>query len=303
MSDTLPESPRPGATDLSGMGSRPSAEPRADNPHSARAAAPAQESPDTMLEVHPVHGAVRSWRDFLVHIFMIAIGLGLALTLQQTVEYFHHRHQVAETRRALLQEREVNRRTFAAQTRAWHLMVAELQNNLLVFDYLRQHPGTPQERLPGTLLWYASALTFSTAVWDAAHQSGVIALMPPAEIERNSDLYESLDREWDTADQAVIALLGAERYNLSDADPSHMSPEEVGREVDLLLVALEKQWLLGTQMKNLQESFQDFPATVTQTELRQLRHRPDEETQKRLGPAQALSLERLKAAGTELPNP
>jgi hypothetical protein len=256
-----------------------------------------------MLEVHPVHGAVRSWRDFVVHIVMIAIGLGLALTLQQTVEYLHHRHQIAETRRALLQERAGNRQTFDSQTRAWHQMGAELQNNLLVFEYLRQHPGTPQERLPGVLLWNASALTFSTAVWDAAHQSGVIALMPPEEIERYNDLYESLNREWDTADQAVIALLEAERYNLSDADPSHLSPEDVGREIDLLLRALEKHWLMGTQMKNLQASFKDFPPTVTQTELRQLRHTPDEETQKRLGAARAVTMERLKAAGVGQPNP
>jgi hypothetical protein len=61
--------------------------------------------------------------------------------------------------------------------------VAELQNNLLVFEYLQQHPGTPQEKLPGVLLWEVSELTFSTAASDAARESGVIALMPREEIE------------------------------------------------------------------------------------------------------------------------
>ena len=86
-----------------------------------------------MLDVHPVHATISGWRDFFIHIVIVFIGLGLAISLQQTVEYLHHRHQVAETRRALLQERAENRSTFAAQTRAWRKTVAKLQNNLLVF--------------------------------------------------------------------------------------------------------------------------------------------------------------------------
>ena len=66
-----------------------------------------------MLDVHPVHGSVSGWRDFLVHIVIVAIGLLLALGLGQTVEFIHHRYQVIETRHALKQERADNRQTFA----------------------------------------------------------------------------------------------------------------------------------------------------------------------------------------------
>ena len=250
-----------------------------------------------MLDVHPVHGAVRSWRDFLLHIVIIAIGLGLAISLQQTVEYFHNRHQVADTRRALLQEREDNRRTFAAQTRTWRVGVAELQNNLVVLGYLQQHPGTPQERLPGVLLWHVSALTYSTAAWDAARESGVVALMPREEIERYSDLYATLIRAWDRAYQVAIAVVDAERYNLVDADPTHLTPTQVAAEIELVQAALGQQWLLGSALDNLVEEFPDFPPSVTRAELAQLRHSPDEETRKLLAPARALTTERLKAAG------
>jgi hypothetical protein len=249
-----------------------------------------------MLDVHPVHGAVRSWRDFLVHIVIIAIGLGLAISAQQSVEYLHHRHQLAETRRALAQERAENRGTLAGQTRAWYREVAELQNNLLVLQYLQQHPGTAQQMLPGVLLWNAQALAFSTAVWDAARESGTLALMPREEIERYSALYSTLDREWEMAVAATMAILEAERYNLLDADPSQLNAEQIAAEIDLVLVALEKHWVLGTEMRNLAGDFPDFPATVTSADLARLRHSPDEETLKRLGPAYALTMERLKAA-------
>lgn len=263
----------------------------------SHATEPSKEPPEPMLDVHPVHGAVRSWRDFFTHIVIIAIGLGLAISLQQTVEYFHNRHQVAETRRVLLQERAENRDTFAQQTRNWHWEVAELLNNLLVLQYLQQHPGTAQEKLPGVLLWKTGALSFSRAVWDAARESGVVALMPREEIEQHSELYSMLDREWDDAVAATMSVLEAERYNLIDADPSHLGPEQIAAEIDLVRAALEKHWMLGGQMVNLVEAFPDFPATVTRAELAQLRHAPDAETMKRLGPAYALTMERLKAAG------
>jgi hypothetical protein len=55
-----------------------------------------------MLDVHPPHHAANTWRDVFIHIATIVIGLLTAVGLEQTVEYFHHRHQVAETREALL---------------------------------------------------------------------------------------------------------------------------------------------------------------------------------------------------------
>jgi hypothetical protein len=255
-----------------------------------------------MLDVHPVHATIGGWRDFFIHIVIVFIGLGLAISLQQTVEYVHHRHQVAETRRALLQERAENRSTFAAQTRAWRKTVAKLQNNLLVFEYLQQHPGTPQEKLPGVLLWDVSELIFSSAAWDAARESGVIALMPREEIERYSDLYDALNREWQMGYQAALALVEAQRYNLIDADPSHLSVAQVSTQIERIQAALERQWLQGAQMVNLVEEFADFSPTVTRADLGQLRHSPDEETVKLLGPAHAQTLERLKAAGLVEPD-
>lgn len=53
-----------------------------------------------MLDVHPPHEAAHSWKDFLIHISTIVIGLLIAVGLEQTVEWIHHRHQVAETRGA-----------------------------------------------------------------------------------------------------------------------------------------------------------------------------------------------------------
>jgi alkylation response protein AidB-like acyl-CoA dehydrogenase len=46
-----------------------------------------------MFDVHAPHQTIHTWKDFLIHIAAITIGLLLAVGLEQTVEYVHHRHQ------------------------------------------------------------------------------------------------------------------------------------------------------------------------------------------------------------------
>jgi len=254
-----------------------------------------------MLDVHPphAHGGISGWRDFLVHIVVVTIGLLLALGLGQTVELLHHRYQVRETRNALQQERADNRQTFADQTRAWRWWLVELRNNLLVFQYLQQHPGTPREKLPGVPVWRVRALAFSSAAWDAAHQSGVIALMPRDEIEDSSQLYESLQRAFSLAYDTSMATVQAQAYELLDPDPTHLSPAQVTEQIRLVQTALVKLWVFGRVMQNVATSFPDFPPAVSRAELDQLSNPPDEATRKLLAPAETLTLERLKAAGFE----
>jgi len=46
-----------------------------------------------MLEPHAPHEYIQTWRGFFIHIATIVVGLIIAVGLEQTVEYFHHRHQ------------------------------------------------------------------------------------------------------------------------------------------------------------------------------------------------------------------
>ena len=46
-----------------------------------------------MLDIHPPHHAASTWRDFLIHIATIVIGLLIAIGLEQAVEAIHRRHE------------------------------------------------------------------------------------------------------------------------------------------------------------------------------------------------------------------
>jgi hypothetical protein len=256
-----------------------------------------------MLDVHSIHAPVRAWRDFFIHIATIVVGLCIAVGIQQTVEFFHNRNQRAEMRQALRLERQGNYETLAGNTVAWRWGTAELENNLLVFQYLQQHPGTPQEKLPGVLLWATSNYEFSSAAWDAIQQSGSVTLLPREEIEANSTLHFILKKVNDIQFESARAIEEAERFDLSDADPSHLSPAQIDTEIQLTQAALTMVYLRGALLRNLQAAFTDFPPTLTAQELRQIRHAPQQSTLELLAPARAITMERLKAAGYVEPKP
>ena len=63
-----------------------------------------------MLDVHPPHEAAHSWKDFFIHIATIVIGLLIAIGLEQTVEWVHHRHEREALEVALQYDSELNAR-------------------------------------------------------------------------------------------------------------------------------------------------------------------------------------------------
>lgn len=67
-----------------------------------------------MLEAHAPHTVVRSWKDFLVHIATITIGLLIAIGLEQCVESLHQLHQRHQLEHDLLEEARRNREVLSA---------------------------------------------------------------------------------------------------------------------------------------------------------------------------------------------
>jgi hypothetical protein len=249
-----------------------------------------------MLDVHPPHHAANSWRDFFIHIATIAVGLLIAIGLEQTVEFFHHRHQVAETRELLRKEREVNKQTFVRDTKSFRITSVELQNNLQVLAYLQKHPGTPDEKLPGVLLWLHGGPLYESATWEAAQSAGVTSLMPREEVAENGSLYAQLRKIGESNRETWLAINDAERYSLIDGRLSDLTPAQITEITTLTQIALTKHFINGLDLQNLADTFKDFPPSLTLTELFQLHHSPSP-AELMQNPAYLLTLSRLQAAG------
>jgi len=211
-----------------------------------------------MLDVHPAHHAATTWRDFFIHIATIVIGLLIAVGLEQSIEWLHHRHQLQEFRVALQQERTDNREDFAANTQGVRSNIAALRNNLLVLAYLKDHPGTPRTALPGVLIWPNWDTPFIDISWRSAGNANIAELMPRQELADNAALYEWLMNMNQVSNDSWRAISRASSYMNLDPDPTHFTPAALDHEIELTQDALLAKENLALEMSNLTRYYKDF---------------------------------------------
>jgi hypothetical protein len=225
-----------------------------------------------MLDVHAPHKSLHGWRDFFVHLATITIGLLIALGLEATAEWMHHRHEVSETREALQRELQVNHTRFAANTGCFRSESTLLQTNLLVLRYLQQHPGAPKSQLPGALSWTSNNARMEDSAWKTACQTGITAYMPQEEVMKTSELYGFYERMDRSHEEKADAMVDAISYGFEDSEPAHLSPAQVNDELERTKKVFAKHLRLGYLMQNLAEEFPDFQPAPKGEELDQLVH-------------------------------
>lgn len=139
---------------------------------------PTEEQQKSMHEIHPPHEAVHGWRGFLLHIATIVIGLLIAVLLEQTVEFFHDRHQ-----RNLLEEQmhevfESNLRSNEAsfkQLGALRSYLLELKAAIAARQRSQSVPAQPPVDDPRMAIFPRFP---NLAAYEAAREKGTIALLP-----------------------------------------------------------------------------------------------------------------------------
>jgi hypothetical protein len=139
-----------------------------------------------MLDVHPAHHAANSWKEFFVHIATIVIGLLIAVGLEQTVEYFHHRHLASEARVSI--QRELIQSASTLQLNEDRLLAGQqsLEKDLELLD-----SSTPDAQTLQALQYSWDLNRIVDAAWTAARTDGSIALIPSKQIADANYFYSS----------------------------------------------------------------------------------------------------------------
>jgi tetratricopeptide (TPR) repeat protein len=221
-----------------------------------------------MLDVHPPHEATHTWKDFFIHVATICVGLLIAVGLEQTVEWVHHKVEVRETRRLLKEERTENIRRFHEDVTFARRLRAELENNLRIFQYLQQHPGTPLEKLPGVILWVDFQSGSSQAAWLSAKQNNVLPLMPQAEVEDSRFLYDLLAKNEEAGQATDQAMVKAEAYQFLQPDPTKLTPAQVDAEIPLIQDCLRLTYLRESGLHDIGWIWADFAPGPSYAELK-----------------------------------
>ena len=223
-----------------------------------------------MLDIHAPHESVHTWKDFFIHIATIVIGLLIAVGLEQTVELFHHLHQVREARAALRAERQENYKLFALETRTFDLATPYLQKNLEILLYLRAHPHAPPQSWPGVIVWRVGEIPFVSAAWSTVQRDGVIELLPQPEVERLDELYKRLDsvRAKELAERDLAQEAGG--YYARQPNISNMEPRDLDKLIDLATQLLITHAKIGTEQLMLTARFHDFPSAPSAKPIREI---------------------------------
>jgi hypothetical protein len=146
-----------------------------------------------MLDVHAPHDSIHTWKSFFIHIATIVIGLLIAVTLEQTVEYLHHRHQLHQSREALRSELVQDKKIFEHNVALLQSAEASMEANTA----LLHSPSTPRGQ-PTTSLNYSWELLYArSAAWGDAKLDGTLNIMPAEERDLLDRIYSGILHQQD----------------------------------------------------------------------------------------------------------
>ena len=144
----------------------------------------AREHWSKQMDVHPPHSPIHSVKEFLVHLLAITIGLLIALGLESSVEWVHHRHVAREARENIFQEMRDNRQIVTAHLSAIPGETGYL-NELLAA--VNSPKNAQSEKKIAQFNWMMPLLSESS--WIAASSTGATSYMDYAEVKRYSQVY------------------------------------------------------------------------------------------------------------------
>jgi len=138
------------------------------------------------MEVHPPHHPVDSWRDFVVHLIIVTIGLFIALSLEGFVEYLHHRHIVREARENIRQEIEDNHTAARNDLVLIQQDIDRINADLDTIHQLRKQP----KNFKGSLTYKMEFSSLDSAAWSSSRDTGALSYMPYKEVQGYAELYD-----------------------------------------------------------------------------------------------------------------
>jgi hypothetical protein len=126
-----------------------------------------------VLEVHAPHETIHGWKSFLTHIAAIVVGLLIAVSLEQTVEFFHHGHQREQLEATLRTDGEANRRYIKDD-----IAIAQGVLDWALEQTVALERAAPTDPLTLRHMPHGSLGLPNAGVWPSAKASGVTNLLP-----------------------------------------------------------------------------------------------------------------------------
>ena len=180
------------------------------------------------MEVSPPHQPIHSWKDFLLHLLTITIGLFIALTLEAAVESMHHRHLVREARQSLRRETVDNHKLYANNVLKLQLNRSQLSHDIEQLRELRDGRKLDSANLSWGWDWNS----YRDAAWKTARESGAVSYMDSDSISTYSTVYS----QQDYVNATAVAILNEESRVGASLEVARDAAKLNSTEIETLLV-------------------------------------------------------------------
>lgn len=207
------------------------------------------------MDIHAPLEPVHTWKDVAIHLLIMTMGLFIALMLEAGVEYWHHRHVVAEARANIRQEIEENHEAAERNLVNVQKSIDAIEANVKTLHVMMAHP----KNFHGSLANNMTFDSFHDAAWRTARDTGALSYMPYEEVQRYSDVYmleqmvnqkatESAEQNFQ-AESAVF--MGYDMDSLPETEYVNMLRANASAELDLSVLKQYVQQLDNECVKEL----------------------------------------------------
>ncbi len=211
-----------------------------------------------MLDVHAPHESILGWRDFLLHLVTITIGLLIALSLEGLVEWQHHRNLVHDAKASLHAEIKSNASGMPDTLASLHTQQAALKHDADLLKILIANKKIPKGNHMSISF---RIVTFDSVSWKTAQSTDALSYMPYDLAKEYAGIYATQDEltasERQAARDAMVSLGPFLDTSDSSPDPTPQQAETIKENIDTLQGQL---LLVDALMKSLDAEYKQFLA-------------------------------------------
>jgi hypothetical protein len=199
---------------------------------------------------------MQGWRDFLLHLITITIGLLIALSLEGLVEWQHHRHLVRDAEASLHAEIKSNADGMDGVLADLHQRQATLAHDVSVLNYIAANSKLPPDK---HMAIDFRIVTFDDVSWKTAQSTDAFSYMPYDLAKDYAGIYAQQDLLTASEQQAARDAVVSSGPFINDPDNGPPPSREEAEMRIQKIEALQGQLLLvDSFMQGLSAEYKQF---------------------------------------------